>query len=683
MLNNIGSGYFNDPGDIATADRFDFFGSPSTFLLVEGFTGATGTDLDADDDGILDSPLPWTSVIDSVSLADDDGNAEPARNYAAAFGGSVVTLSGGNSPAALSRRPDGSGDFELSADASGTINTFDNFSGDTPGSSNAPSFTIVQSGGSTGVIEGVGSDSFTVVLTRQPTDPVTITLAAVGDEIAFSTPTTLTFNPSGPGAWNVAQTVTMTGVVDTDVEGLHTDAVEFTVTSPDLGFDGLGIPPVTVTVADNVVTATTLRINEVRISDPGGLDNTSNFIEVADLTGTPGIDLTGLTLVAISEGFSVGLIDFVLPLDGGATDADGFALAYSIGTAAATDPTDVGVAGLDFVGAPTTFLLVSGFTGAVGADLDADDNRVLNATPWTTVYDVVTLDAAGGFATGFGLSGVQRIESQDQFTAAGARRFIDATGPFGALIFGDDTFDTPGITNELPAGIRVTPSELNLTEKTTTDINGVVGVTTRTFDVVLDSAPAANVTMFVSPDGQVTVDGGLSTVQLTFTPSNWFTPQSVSVVAIDDAIDEGTHTGTITLTSDSTDTDYDEVTIGVSATIVDNDAPQHVVVINEILYDPGTQVDANNSGAIDPEDDEFVEVLNTGSTPIDISGWTIQDAAQVRHTFNAGTILAAGQAIVVFGAGAVGPFGNSLFTNASRFNGRIEPVQRWRHRDAA
>jgi hypothetical protein len=42
-------------------------GDNLTFLLVAGFTGAANTDLDTDDDGVLDS-TPWTSVLDKVSV---------------------------------------------------------------------------------------------------------------------------------------------------------------------------------------------------------------------------------------------------------------------------------------------------------------------------------------------------------------------------------------------------------------------------------------------------------------------------------------------------------------------------------------------------------------------------------------------------------------------------------------
>jgi hypothetical protein len=45
---------------------------------------------------------------------------------------------------------------------------------------------------------------------------------------------------------------------------------------------------------------------------------------------------------------------------------------------------------------------------------------------------------------------------------------------------------------------------------------------------------------------------------------------------------------------------------------------------------------------------EFVELVNVGGTSVDISGWKLWDADAARHTFPTGTVLAPGQALVVF-----------------------------------
>lgn len=91
------------------------------------------------------------------------------------------------------------------------------------------------------------------------------------------------------------------------------------------------------------------------------------------------------------------------------------------------------------------------------------------------------------------------------------------------------------------------------------------------------------------------------------------------------------------------------------------------IVINEIHADPdGTNGDANGDGTADTGDDEFVEIVNTGSSTFDLSGFTISDAVQTRHTFPANTELPAGCAIVVFGDGVItGSFGEALTQEAS------------------
>jgi hypothetical protein len=66
------------------------------------------------------------------------------------------------------------------------------------------------------------------------------------------------------------------------------------------------------------------------------------------------------------------------------------------------------------------------------------------------------------------------------------------------------------------------------------------------------------------------------------------------------------------------------------------------VIINEVLAnEPGSNVAG-----------EFVELLNVGTAAADLSGLSLGDAMATRHTFPAGTTLAAGRALVVTGATA-------------------------------
>jgi Tol biopolymer transport system component/PKD repeat protein len=80
----------------------------------------------------------------------------------------------------------------------------------------------------------------------------------------------------------------------------------------------------------------------------------------------------------------------------------------------------------------------------------------------------------------------------------------------------------------------------------------------------LASAPSADVVLTMSSDRQVSA----SPAQLTFTPANWATPQTVTVQAVQDGIVEGEHGATVTHAVASGDTDYNGIGVaGVSVAI--------------------------------------------------------------------------------------------------------------------
>lgn len=87
------------------------------------------------------------------------------------------------------------------------------------------------------------------------------------------------------------------------------------------------------------------------------------------------------------------------------------------------------------------------------------------------------------------------------------------------------------------------------------------------------------------------------------------------------------------------------------------------LVINEILPNPrnasGVYLDANQDGATNVFDDEFIELLNTSTGDIDVAGCWLTDANTNirRHVFSA-RILPAGGSIVVFGGGSLLNFSN-------------------------
>jgi hypothetical protein len=99
--------------------------------------------------------------------------------------------------------------------------------------------------------------------------------------------------------------------------------------------------------------------------------------------------------------------------------------------------------------------------------------------------------------------------------------------------------------------------------------------------------------------------------------------------------------------------------------------PPYRVFINEFLAnEPSGTLPDGGFGAL--VDYEFVELVNTGPQPADLSGWTLWDgntAAGARHVFSSGTVLQPGKAWVIYGGPTAFPPGTPNTEAAS--SGRL------------
>jgi hypothetical protein len=92
------------------------------------------------------------------------------------------------------------------------------------------------------------------------------------------------------------------------------------------------------------------------------------------------------------------------------------------------------------------------------------------------------------------------------------------------------------------------------------------------------------------------------------------------------------------------------------------------LVLNEIHADPDNLLgDANGDGQVDPTEDEFLEIVNAGAGPVNLSDWRLEVGFNLLvHRFPEDTWLEPGRAIVIFGGGEPqGAFGGSLVQIAS------------------
>jgi len=149
-----------------------------------------------------------------------------------------------------------------------------------------PGLTITETG-DTRVSENGTTDSFTVALTTQPATDVLLTVTSGDTGEAAVRPSTLTFTTN---SWNVAQTVTVTGVDDFADDGDQVTALTLSVVAQasDDAFVGIPAQRVIVTTTDNDEPPglTITETGDTRVSEDG---TTDSFTVV--LTTQPGTDV--------------------------------------------------------------------------------------------------------------------------------------------------------------------------------------------------------------------------------------------------------------------------------------------------------------------------------------------------------------------------------------------------------
>ena len=176
--------------------------------------------------------------------------------------------------------------------------------------------------------------------------------------------------------------------------------------------------------------------------------------EYVEVLGDPSTDYSNLTVIQIEGdlGEDAGIVQSVFPV--GTTDADGFWW--------------TGFNSDEFENESYTILLVDGWSGTDGVDLDANDDGILDSTPWTSVVDsVAVLDGdAGDFSY---LSETDLLPNYDgnSFPPGGASRIPDGTDTNTDADWVRNDWDgagLPGLAGTLGPGEAVnTPGTSNST----------------------------------------------------------------------------------------------------------------------------------------------------------------------------------------------------------------------------
>ena len=403
----------------------------------------------------------------------------------------------------------------LAINADGSDNNFDSLDNQTLSvlttNDDSAGFTIAESDLTTVVTETGSTDTFTVVLDAEPNSDVVIDLSTPDATEATVSLTSLTFTPTD---WNTPQTVSVTGVNDTIIDGDISSTITLAINADgsDDNFD---------TVLNQILSVLTTN------------DDSAGFT-IAESDSTTVVTETGST-----DTFTV-----VLDAE---PDSD---VVIDLSTSDSTE-SSVSPSTLTFTSANWNTPQTVSVTGVNDSIIDGD------------VDSLITL-------------AINDASSDDNFDSL------------------DNKTVSVSTTNDDSAGFTVVESDLTtvVTEYGSTD----------TFTVKLNAEPDSDVVIDLSTSDST--EATVSLTSLTFTPTNWNTPQTVTVTGVNDDIIDINISSTIILAinANNSDDNFDSLdNQTVSVTTTDDDSAGFTVAESD-----STTV-VSESGSTDT----FTVVLNT------------------------------------------------------------------------
>lgn len=437
--------------------------------------------------------------------------------------------------------------------------------------------------------EGGLQATFTVRLATQPT--ATFVLAVTSQDVTEGSvsPTSLTFTT---GNWSDPQTVTITGVDDAVVDGTvdydvrlsgSSGAPEYTVLSPvflsvqNQDNDSVGV---TVTPTEGLVTTEAGGTDQfvVRLTSQPLHPVTINLNSSRPNEGRPQQNSIQLTAANWDTGVTVTIIG-----QDDQIDDDDQSYTINLSNTISTDPNynnlvppDVNAVNRD-----------DDVAGVVLSEIVLETNEsgtsdtftvYLNSEPTDTVtINLSSTDTSEGL-----VSPTSLVFTPSNYMTP---RVVTVTGVNDDVVDGDQDYrisvnpsspdvkyaalatlfvDVTNVDDDIP-GFTIAPDRTMITNEE--------GATDR-FTVVLDARPGATVTIpLTSSDPTEGVISTPSSQELVFSPSNWSTPQEVTIRGEDDALQDGTRSYTINVgPSGSGDSNFNNLTVQiVNAVNNDND----------------------------------------------------------------------------------------------------------------
>jgi gliding motility-associated-like protein len=436
--------------------------------------------------------------------------------------------------------------------------------------------------------ESGGQATFAIVLTSQPSANVTIGLSSSNTAEGTVSPASLTFTS---GNWKIPQVVTVTGVDDAVADGPQGyTIITAAATSTDPLYSGINPTDVSVTNMDNDVAGVSVSPTSLTTNESG---SPVTFTIVLNTKPTANVtinissnDLTEGTVSAASVIFTT--TDWntpktitVTPVNDDEDDGD---ITYLIVTsnASSTDPgynnlnvPDVSVTNVNDDVAGITVTPTAGLTTTEAGGTATFTIR-LNSRPTANVtIGVSSSNTAEGTVSPSSVTFTPSNWNINQtITITGVDDEVDDDDVAYTIVTAAASSTDPKYNDINPSDVSVTNHDNDAAGFTITPTSGLTTTEaggTATFTVRLNTKPTANVTFTLTSSNPA--EGSVSLTSLTFTPSNWNTPRTVTITGVDDDVDDDNVAYTIiTNPASSTDVKYSGLNpADVSVTNTDND----------------------------------------------------------------------------------------------------------------
>ncbi len=448
--------------------------------------------------------------------------------------------------------------------------------------------------------------TFDIKLTSQPTATVTLNFTS-GDTTEGTVIPNVTFDATN---WNIPQTITITGVDDFVADTNITYSITSTATSSDPKYNNNNPDPVAVTNTDNDIPGVTViqTGGNTELTEAGTTDTytlqlntlpTGNVQITATADAQTEISLDGVNF-APTQALTFTNVNGMTPQtvtvrainDTTPEDYHSGHITHAITNSAdANYPTTMTVGSINpHITDNDISYTLTGSSATVTEGNSGTQQITYNITRNGAISEISTVDFSfSGTATNIddyqllSITGTGVTTSGSTITFAPNATISTITVEvLGDQIDEDDetlifslvnptATGTPSligspvtttITDDDTAGITVTPTA----GLTTTETGG-----NSSFEVHLTSQPTGNVTINLNSSN--TAEGTIDKNSLTFTATNWNTPQTVTITGVDDLVDDGNIAyNIITAPATSTDAKYSGMDAAdVAVTNINND----------------------------------------------------------------------------------------------------------------